>query len=143
MIEPNQSAMPAGRRASVASWVIAVSLALIALNMTLRADPFGQPAQAQSVRFAGARGIFAFTGPTTQSSYGVYMVDVDSGTLWCYEWATTPQGVKRLRLVSARSWIFDRYLEEYNVDGLSPSDVEELVDEQRRRRETRLDIAKP
>ena len=60
------------------------------------------------------------------------MVDVDTANLWCYELVSV-DGVKRLRLVASRSWIHDRQLEDYNVDGLSPSDVEAMVNEQRAR----------
>ncbi len=113
-------------------WLIAVSLAIIALNMTFRDGLADQPAFAQSTRSAGARGIFAFTGQLSPSTHGVFMVDVDAGTIWCYELVTV-DGVKSLRLVATRSWIHDRHLEEYNVDGLSPSDVEEMVNEYRAR----------
>ncbi len=113
-------------------WVIAVSLVFIALNMTFRDGSTVEQALGQNVRWAGSRGIFAFTGPLTPSTHGVFMVDVDTANLWCYELVTV-DGVKRLRLVASRSWIHDRHLEDYNVDGLSPSDVEAMVNEQRAR----------
>ena len=113
-------------------WVIAVSLVFIALNMTFRDGLTVEQALGQNVRWAGSRGIFAFTGPLTPSTHGVFMVDVDTGNLWCYELVSV-DGVKRLRLVASRSWIHDRHLEDYNVDGLSPSDVEVMVNDQRAR----------
>jgi len=45
-------------------------------------------------------------------------------------------GVKKLRLVATRSWVHDRHLEEYNVDALRPSDVADMVDAERARRNT-------
>lgn len=113
-------------------WVIAGSLVLIALNLTMRDGSILDKAMAQNVRWAGSRGIFAFTGPLTPSTHGVFMVDVDTANLWCYELVSV-DGVKRLRLVASRSWIHDRHLEDYTVDGLSPSDVEEMVNDQRAR----------
>ncbi len=113
-------------------WVIATSLAFIALNMAFRDSSTVEQALGQNVRWAGSRGIFAFTGPLTPSTHGVFMVDVDTANLWCYELVTV-EGVKRLRLVASRSWIHDRHLEDYNVDGLSPSDIEAMVNEQRAR----------
>ncbi len=113
-------------------WVIAMSLVFIALNMTFRDGLTVEQALGQNVRWAGSRGIFAFTGPLTPSTHGVFMVDVDTGNLWCYELVSV-DGVKRLRLVASMSWIHDRHLEDYNVDGLSPSDVEVMVNEQRAR----------
>lgn len=96
-------------------WVIAVSLAVIALCLVLRLDsmPNGQ-AFAQSVGKAGARGIFAFTGQLTKNSYGVFMVDVDAGTIWCYEYQGRDN--KSLKLVAARDWRYDRYLENHCTD---------------------------
>ncbi len=113
-------------------WVIAASLVLIAMNLTFRDGSTIEQALGQNVRWAGSRGIFAFTGPLTPSTQGVFMVDVDTANLWCYELVSV-DGVKSLRLVASRSWIHDRHLEDYNVDGLSPSDVEAMVNEQRAR----------
>jgi len=123
-------------------WIIAISLAVIAFNMTFRSEEVLSPAIAQSVRSAGARGIFAFSGQLTPSTFGLYMVDVDAGTIWCYEYIMVG-GVKRLRLVSARSWIFDRYLEEYNVDGLTPADVQNMVEQQRGKSADQESSSKP
>lgn len=122
-------------RAHPVWWVVAISLAVIAVNLTIRRDNSNmvESALAQSVHSAGARGIFAFTGQMTPTSYGVYMVDVDNGTIWSYELVTGAKGVKKLKLVAARSWIFDRYLEEYNLEELTPRDVEAMVEEQRSR----------
>ena len=130
----SQADIPAYTRSPIRAvwWVIAVSLAVIALNLTFRDRPMGQPAFAQNLRSAGARGIFAFTGQLSPTAHGVFMVDVDAGTIWCYELVAV-DGVKKLRLVAARSWIHDRHLEEYNVDLLSPSDVEDMVNERRAR----------
>lgn len=111
-------------------WVIAASMAIIALNMTFRGGLFDQQALAQNVRWAGARGIFAFTGELSPGTNGVFMVDVDAGTIWCYELVAV-EGVKKLRLVASRSWIHDRHLEKFNLDGLTPSDVEDMVNEER------------
>ena len=131
----SQADIPAYTRSPIRAvwWVIAVSLALIALNLTFREGAMGQPALAQNLRSAGARGIFAFTGQLSPTAHGVFMVDVDAGTIWCYELVAV-EGVKKLRLVASRSWIHDRHLEEYNVDLLTPSDVEDMVNERRARR---------
>ncbi len=126
------STLESRRRGLAVWWVIAVSLALIALNMTFQDGLLDAPAFAQSTRSAGARGIFAFTGQLSPTTSGVFMVDVDAGTIWCYELVAV-EGVKRLRLIATRSWIHDRHLEEYNLDGLSPSDVEEMINERRSR----------
>ena len=127
---PPMTAIPPPPRQR-AGWVIAVCLAIIATCLVLRLDE-GPALQAQPVAQAGARGIFAFTGQLTKGTYGVFMVDVDVGTLWCYEYVP---GKRELRLVAARSWKYDRYLEEFNVEeSTSPAEIERLVEEQRARK---------
>ena len=116
-----------------ATWVIAVSLVVIATCLVLRLDSWGGPtALGQPVSRSGARGIFAFTGQLSQGTFGVFMVDVDTSTLWCYEVLPSKP---LLKLVAARSWKYDRYLEEFNIDpDTSPAVIEEMVEQQRQRR---------
>lgn len=110
-------------------WVIAISLAVIAACMVLRLDqPVVPAALAQASRQAGARGIFAFSGQLSDHSYGLYMVDVDAGTIWCYEYLSGP---RKLRLAAARSWLYDRYLENQDFEGPSPEEVARMVETQR------------
>jgi len=112
-------------------WVIAILLAVIATALWLR--PGGSlisPAFAQGQPLAGARGIFAFTGPLDRDQYGLFMLDVDGGTIWCYGFERVG-GARKLRLIAARTWIYDRYLQDFNC---APPDfrmVQELVRQQR------------
>jgi hypothetical protein len=64
------------------------------------------------------------------------MVDVDSGTVWCYEMEKGPTGEFQLRLVAARSWIFDRYLEEFNCAEPTPGAVKAMISRQDSHRDT-------
>ena len=59
------------------------------------------------------------------------MLDVDTGTVWCYEIARGHHGEFNLKLVAGRSWLYDRYLEEFNVADPTPTKVRELVEQQR------------
>ncbi len=120
-------------RSRTATWIIAVCLLVIASCLVLRPDPLvTSVATAQPVAASGARGIFAFTGQLSKTSYGVFMVDVDTSTIWCYE--VDPEK-PLLKFVAARSWKYDRYLEEFNIDpDTAPAIVEELVEQQRQRR---------
>lgn len=115
----------------IALWLIAALLAVIAARSWLPAGGT-QAALAQGQPLTGARGIFAFTGQLGPEQYGLFMLDVDQGTVWCYE-MTNAQGTRKLRLVAARSWVYDRYLQDYN--SLKPDfrDVQELVAQQRAR----------
>ncbi len=123
-------------------WVIAGLLAVIALILVTRWDGGGltPSAHAQASPRVGARGIYAFTGQLSKTTYGLFMMDVDSSTIWCYEFV--PQS-RRLRLVAARSWHVDRYLEEFNVDSPTPAEVAELVEKQRSNRKTHASAAAP
>jgi len=125
------------RSGQIVWWVIALLLGLIATVLILRWDDqilLGR-AWAQDISRVGARGIYAFTGQLSKNSYGLFMMDLDTGTVWCYELAPHRQGGYRLRLVAARSWLYDRYLEEFNVDEPSPSQVAKLVEKQRSHRQ--------
>ncbi len=111
-------------------WIIAAALVVIAVQLTIRGNGAGSvsSALAQPVSAGGARGIFAFSGQLSKGSYGVYLVDVDAMTLWVYEYL--PQK-GCLRLAGARTWRYDRYLENYNTCGLPPDAVETMIEEQR------------
>ena len=117
-------------RTSPVWWVIAVSLAVIAFQLTTRWGTISLPSVlAQPSTGAGAGGVFAFSGQLTKGSYGIFLVDVDAGTIWTYEYVAAK---RCLRLAAARSWRYDRYLEDYNTCDLPPKVVEQMVDEQRR-----------
>jgi hypothetical protein len=99
-------------RPQTAGWVIAVLLAFIAGMLWSRSG--SEPAAlAQATPLAGARGIYAFPGQIDQTHHGLFMLDIEQGTLWCYE-LDEVDGERKLRLVAARSWIYDRYLRDYN-----------------------------
>lgn len=118
--------------ANGALWLIGISLAVIAVCMLGRAGQNGPSWDAtafgQSVGTSGARGVFAFSGPVTKGTNGVFMVDVDRGTIWCYELLS---GDKQLKLIAARDWRYDRYLENYHTDP-PPKVIQDLLEDQRR-----------
>jgi len=123
-------------------WVMTVCLAVIATVLVVRRDDslimrsaHAQPAGAGGPGQAGARGIYAFPAQLTAKSYGLFMMDVDTGTIWCYEMEKGAGGKFQLSLVAARSWIFDRYLEEFNVAEPVPGAVRLMVQQQRSHRE--------
>jgi len=114
---------------AAAAWLIAGALVVIATMLVLRQDSNpGNLAWAQPSSGAGARGVFAFSGQLSKTSYGVYLVDVDAMTMWVYEYL--PQK-GCLRLAAARTWRYDRYLEDYNLCDMPPDAVERMIEEQR------------
>jgi hypothetical protein len=127
---------PRLRSSQVVPWLIAGLLAVIALQLAFRQQGAGLTGEAlaQFQQQAGARGVYAFTGQLDKNTYGLFMLDVDAGTIWCYEFTGRPPADRRMKLAAARLWLYDRYLENFNVDGLTPDEVAELVEDQRRQK---------
>jgi len=118
---------------SAAQWLIVALLAIIAAGLWTRAPSDGlEAALAQAPPLAGARGVYAFTGQLDPTHYGLFMLDVDQGTIWCYELENVG-GTRRLRLFAARTWIYDRYLQDFNNAPPDFRTVQKLVAEQRAR----------
>jgi hypothetical protein len=108
-------------------WVIAVLLAFIAgLLWAGGTDRGASIALAQGPPLAGARGVYAFTGQLDRNRFGLFMLDIEQGTIWCYE-IDNVNGVRMLRLITARSWVYDRYLKDLNCASPTYSEVQELV----------------
>ncbi len=127
-------------------WMIVVLLAVIASALVLRLEEgrLMRSAVAQTEGLGGglvgARGIYAFSGQLTSKTFGLFMLDVDTGTIWCYELDRASNDELLLRLVAARSWISDRYLEEFNVADPVPGAVRMMVQQQRAMRQNQADV---
>jgi hypothetical protein len=122
---------PVAGGSQVVYWVIAILLAAIATALWVRpAGTWLPSAAAQGPPLAGARGVFAFTGPLDRDQYGLFMLDVDQGTIWCYAFDTV-DGARKLRLVAARTWMYDRYLLDFNCASPDFRMVQKLVSQQR------------
>ena len=135
-------------------WLIAGLLAVIAVALIFRGGSpsttslaLAEPPVPSRAGIEGGRGIYAFTGQLSSRSYGLFMMDTDSGTVWCYEiqspGANGANSQPRLKLLAARSWIFDRYLEEFNTGEPIPSEVREMVQAQREQRLSRPPTTRP
>jgi hypothetical protein len=120
-----------------AQWIIAVLLAFIAGLLCTRSDSNWLPsAAAQQPPLAGARGVYAFTGQLEANRHGLFMLDIEQGTIWCYE-LDSGAGSRKLRLVAGRSWIYDRYLKNFNCAMPDWRMVEQLVAQERSQTEAR------
>ncbi len=78
----------------------------------------------------GARGIFMMPAQLGPAAWGLYLMDVDSGTISVYK--TTPEN-NRFRLMAARSFKYDRFLEDFNNESPRPKEVQKLVEDQQQR----------
>lgn len=89
------------------------------------------PAVAQTGS-GGSSGVFVIAGQVTRDTYGLYLVDPQNSTICLYQYLANE---RRLRLVAARTYLFDRQLDSYNTDP-EPAEIEKLVQEARRLRTT-------
>lgn len=130
MLAHESSSRSRGKPSQTVFWVIAVLLALIAGGLWGRGLAPESIALAQNTPLAGGRGVFAFTGQIGHNQFGLFMMDIEQGTIWCYE-LDDEQGVRKLKLAAARSWIYDRYLREFNVMAPTPKEIKDLVAKER------------
>jgi len=124
------AAVAVGQQRQTVLWIIAVLLAIIATALIMRAtEPLVVQRAYGDIPMAGARGVFAFTGQLDKNHYGLFMMDVDSGNIWCYEYLPS---TRKLKLVAARSFMYDRYLEDYACEEPTIEMVKCMLDDQRR-----------
>jgi hypothetical protein len=116
---------------STTHWLLILVTAVL---VTLGASQWLLPrsASAQSQTLAGGRGVYAFTGQIDRDTYGLFMLDVDTETIWCYEMAEGRRGTRELKLIAGRSYEFDRYLKNYNTAAPSFRDVRDLLELERK-----------
>src|SRR6185436_15126063 len=110
-------------------WVIAGFLAVIATCLILRTDnPLSGSSAFAQTNMLGARGLFAFTGQIGQDKYGLWMMDIDAATIWCYEYNPV---ARRMRLVAGRTFRWDRYLENFGQDDqTTPEKIQKVLDQE-------------
>ena len=102
-------------------------------DLVLDRSAFAQAAGAGSAsggQMLGARGIYMMPAQLGPQTYGLYLLDVDSGTICVYR--ALPD-TNRFRLMSARSYKYDRFLEDFNGESPRPREVQKLVEDQRQR----------
>lgn len=80
----------------------------------------------------GARGIYMMPAQLGQNAWGLYLMDVDSGTICVYK--ATPE-TSHFRLMAARSFKYDRFLEDLNNETLRPKEVQKIVEAQQQRKD--------
>jgi hypothetical protein len=123
---------------NVALWLVGIGLlanAAILLtrdrfpDITLDRAALAQatPATGQPL---GARGIYMMPAQLGPMTSGLYLMDVDSGTICVYK--ALPES-NRFTLMAARSFKYDRFLEDFNNDKPRPKDVQKLIEAQRLR----------
>ena len=111
------------------NWLLPAVIAGAVLCLILMAGRFGPPAKAHAELQTGAdSGISVIPVQLTRDSYGLAMVDMASQTLWVYEIDNRSPAHNRLRLLAARSWKYDRLLENYNTADPKPDQVKMMLE---------------
>ena len=59
--------------------------------------------------------------------YGIAMVDTVGQTIWIYQLSNRGPVYNRLKLLAARSWKYDKLLEQYNTAEPKPEQVKALL----------------
>ena len=63
-----------------------------------------------------------------QSGFGLAMIDSYNQTMWVYEFNNRGSAHNRLRLLAARSYKYDRLLQQYNNSEPTPGSVKQLLE---------------
>jgi len=128
---PSSSPRRSNRAIATALWANAALLAVILIVMLTRNG--GIPsvlsaAYAQNQQpIAGGGGVFIMPAQFKENVWGCYLLDVDSQTLCAYQYFA---GDKNLRLAAARSYKWDRRLENFNTSDPNPRQVKAMLDKQ-------------
>lgn len=126
--EPTAASPPRQNRSLVvALWANAALLGLILLVLLSRSGgPSLLPAAfAQNqAPIAGGGGVFVMPAQLSPQTWGCYLLDIDAQTLSCYQYWP---GEKKLRLHAARTYKYDRRLENFNTDNPTPKEVQALI----------------
>jgi hypothetical protein len=111
-------------------WVVPVSVSVGLLCLFLIGAKLASPAGSQErTHPQGDSGILVVPVQIERDSYGLAMVDTANQTLWIYELNSRGPIHRRLRLLAARSWKYDRLLQQYNTDEPTPERVKTLLEE--------------
>ena len=109
-------------RVSLCFCLVVVSLFVIAINL-----PYGSDAQAGNEK-AQNNGILVFPVQLARDSYGTVMVDTIGQNLWIYRFNDKGTAFNRLELFAARSFKYDRLLQQYNTAEPKPEQVKLLLE---------------
>ena len=121
-----------GAPAAAARWFIVALLSVIAACLVIEAGWGTSAARAQPSVGAAGR-LIAVAGKVTGETYGVYLIDLNNGTIGVYQYLS---GKKRLRLLAVRNYTFDAQLDEYNTEP-PVREIKKLVQQHRRLTDTK------
>ncbi len=111
----------------ITRWLVVALLGAVAAGLLIELGAGSRAARGQ-VSTGRGEGIVAVAGRVTGDSYGLYLLDLQNGTISVYQYLT---GNRQLRLMAVRNYTFDVQLDSYNTDP-PPRDIKALVQQQQR-----------
>lgn len=120
-------------------WLLPAFIVVVVLCLFFAANRLGSPANAQADLQTGREGqILVIPVQLERDSYGLVMVDTVAQTMWVYKLNSRGPAHKRLELLAARSWQYDRLLQQYNTAEPKPQQVKKLLEEFGQQQEQKL-----
>ena len=110
----------AGRGRTSRLWLFAAALAVIAACLVVDVGF----AVARATDPAGGERVLAVAGRLTSDTHGLFLVDLDNETILVYQYSS---GKNRLRFSAARTFTYDRRLEDYSTSP-SPQQIRRMVE---------------
>jgi len=110
-------------------WLLPAFIILGALGLFVIAGRLGLPSNVQAQLQTGMKdGILVVPIQLDRDSYGLAMVDTLGQTMCIYEINNRGPAHSRLKLLAARSWKYDRLLQQYNTAEPKPEQVRILLE---------------
>ena len=111
--------------ASPATWLVVALLSIIAACLLIEVGATVASAGPKPALTGVAAGdsVLVVAGQITPNNYGAYLVDQANRTICVYEWLPAS---RKLTLRAARTYRFDRQLDEYNTEP-PPREIEQMV----------------
>ena len=110
-------------------WLLPVLIVPAVLCLFFIGSKSGSPASVQARLQAGTDSqVLVIPVQIERDSYGLAMVDTLGQTLWVYELNSHGPAHNRLRLLAARSWRYDKLLQQYNTSEPKPEQIKILLE---------------
>ncbi len=109
-------------------WVLPVFIGLALATVFFAGTKFNTPTPLQAqYRMNPENNILAIPIQFERDSYGLAMVDTIGQTIWIYQLSDRGPVYNRLKLLAARTWKYDKLLEQYNTAEPKPEQVRALL----------------
>ncbi|HPY77433.1 MAG TPA: hypothetical protein PLQ45_06280 [Anaerohalosphaeraceae bacterium] len=100
---------------------------LLAAGLLLNSPDWVKIARAGADQ-AGQPSIQVIPVQISRENQGIAMVDTRSKTIWVYELFDRQTGFKQIRLMAARTWEYDRLLNEWNSAEPTPQQIRNALE---------------